>query len=88
MSIVLIEPAIVSDVFCSDMAEPEDLGDGNFRFTFFTKQKSFLDYAGTTDAVIVARLILPFGAVLHAHRMAGKRLGLVCCEDGRMRLAH
>jgi len=87
MGILLIEPAIVPDIFVSGVAEPEDLGDGNFRFTFFTRQKSFHDYANVTEGVIVARLVMPFSAVLLAHRLSGRNLGLICCAE-MSRAAH
>ena len=57
------EPAIVPEVYCSGLADAEDMGDGNFRFTFYSRQKSLHDYAGTFDLIIVARIIMPLAAV-------------------------
>lgn len=63
MGIILNEPAIVSDIFASGLADAEDMGDGNMRFTFFSKQKSLHDYAGCFDLIVVARIVMPLGAV-------------------------
>lgn len=88
MNQLLTEPAIVPDTFCSGLAEAEDLGDGNFRFTFYAKQRSFNDYAGTVDFVVVARLILPTSAVLLSIQQTMKAMGVSCCGGERLRLAH
>jgi len=56
MGIAVVEPAIVPDVFCSGRFPPEDLGDGNLRFTFYVKQKTF---DGDEEHIIVARLVIP-----------------------------
>ncbi|WP_210240122.1 hypothetical protein [Mesorhizobium sp. B2-1-3] len=88
MGIMLVEPAIIPDVFCSGLAEAEDLGDGNFRFTLYAKQKSHHDYAGTTDLVIVARLIMPVSAVHQSMQMTMKAMGVACCGAERLRVAH
>ncbi|PAP94015.1 hypothetical protein CIT31_16750 [Mesorhizobium wenxiniae] len=85
---LLIEPAIVPDIFCTGLAEAEDLGDGNFRFTLYAKQRSFHDYAGTVDLVIVARLIMPAGAVMEAIQMTMKAMGVACCGGERLKLRH
>ncbi|ESZ60681.1 hypothetical protein NL532_24270 [Mesorhizobium sp. C120A] len=87
MGILLVEPAIISDIFVSGLADAEDLGDGNIRFTYFTKQKSFMDYANVTEHVIVARIVIPFSALFPARQLTGKRLG-ICCEMRHARLAH
>lgn len=63
MGVILSEPAIVPEVYCSGLADAEDMGDGNFRFTFYSRQKSLHDYAGTFDLIIVARIIMPLAAV-------------------------
>jgi hypothetical protein len=88
MGILLVEPAIITDIYVSGMADPDDLGNGDVRLTFYTRQKSFADYANATECVVVARLVMPFSAVLQAHRLAGSRLGLACCGVERLRLAH
>lgn len=75
MGILLVEPAIVPDVFVSGIAEPEDLGDGNIRFTAYAQQKSFNDYVGATEYVIVSRIIMPVPAVFQSLRQTMKVLG-------------
>lgn len=76
MALLLIEPAIVPDIFCSGLAEAEDLGDGNFRFTLYAKQKSFQSAESHFDYVIVARLIMPSLAVLQAIETTVKAMGM------------
>jgi hypothetical protein len=65
----LTEPIAIQDVFASGLAEAEDLGDGNYRFTFYARQKSIHDYAGAIEYVVVARIILPTMAVFSAMQM-------------------
>ncbi len=86
MAILYVEPAIVPDVFASGLAEAEDLGDGNIRFTYFVKQKSFIEIGGV-EHVIVARIVMPFPALILGRRLTGQRLG-ICCEMIHNRLAH
>lgn len=89
MGIVLVEPAIVPDVFCSGLADAEDLGDGNFRFTLYAKQKSFQSAEGGFDYVIVARIIMPAVAALQGIDTTLKAMGIACCEMRHsVRLAH
>jgi len=85
---LLIEPAIVQDVFASGLADAEDLGDGNMRFTFYAKQRSHADYAGTTELVIVARLIMPAAAVVESIQLTMKAMGISCCGGERLKPAH
>ncbi|RUU79987.1 hypothetical protein [Mesorhizobium sp. M7A.F.Ca.MR.362.00.0.0] len=87
MGIVLTEPAIVPDIFVSGRLEPEDLGDGLLRFTFFSKQKSIHDN-GVEEHVIVARLVMPAALVLANMPSTMKALGVACCGGERLRLAH
>jgi hypothetical protein len=88
MQHLLSEPAIIQDIFCTGLAEAEDLGDGNFRFTLYARQKSFQDYAGTFEYVIVARLIMPTGAVMESIQTTMKAMGVSCCGAERLRLAN
>ena len=76
MGLLLVEPAIISDIYCSGLAEVEDLGDGNYRFTLYSKQKSFQSVEGGSDYVIVARLIMPSLAVLHGVELTVKAMGM------------
>lgn len=80
---ILTEPIAIQDVFASGLADAEDMGDGNIRFTFYARQKSFLDYAHETEFIIVARIILPFPAVTGALQRAMKAVGFECCGAGR-----
>lgn len=66
---LLTEPIAIQDVYASGLAEAEDLGDGNFRFTFYARQKSLYDYAGSIEYVVVARIVLPTVAVFSAMQM-------------------
>ncbi len=76
MEFQLVEPAIVPDIFVSGLADAEDLGDGNVRFTYYTNQRSFHDRSGTIEHIIVARIIIPLGALITARELARKRLSL------------
>lgn len=88
MGMLLVEPAIVPDTYCSGLAEAEDLGDGNFRFTLYARQKSHNDYAGAVELVTVARIIMPAGAVMESVQMTMKALGVACCGGERLKLRH
>jgi hypothetical protein len=87
MDFALIEPAIVPDVFISGLADAEDLGDGNWRWTFYARQKS-IDYAGAVELVVVARIILPHSAVIQSIRKTMQSMGVSCCGAERLRLMH
>ena len=85
MGIILIEPAIVADVFVSGIAEPEDLGDGLLRYTSFTRQKSF--NSGEIELVVVSRVIVPIPAVIQSMRETVRVLGMACfCRRAHARL--
>lgn len=86
MGFVLIEPAIVPDIFISGIAEPEDLGDGLLRYTSFARQKSF--NSGEIDLIIVNRLIVPVPAVIQSMRQTVRALGLTCFCAAHVRLVH
>jgi hypothetical protein len=89
MEHLLVEPAIVPDIFCTGLADAEDLGDGNFRFTLYARQKSLHDHAGHMDYIIVARLVLPAKAVMESIQMTMKAMGVQCCGGEKLRkLAH
>lgn len=88
MEHLLTETAIVPDIYASGLAEAEDMGDGNFRFTLYAKQKSFQDYAGTVDYVIVARLVMPAAAVMESVQTTMKAMGVACCGGERLKGRH
>lgn len=61
----LVETAIIPDVFTSGMADMENLGDGNFRCVFYSRQRAIYE-RGRYERVIVCRLVMSAGA---AHAM-------------------
>lgn len=65
------DPLNVSDTFVSGLAEAEDLGDGCYRFTFFTTHH----VDGREQRIVVAKLIMPMSAVPPAIVMAAKAVG-------------
>jgi len=75
---MLIEPIGISDVFVSGLGEVEDLGDGCYRFTFYTRHHT--DFG--EQRVIVAKLIAHRSAVPPAILMAAKAVG--CSSTGAM----
>lgn len=87
MQIMLVEPAIVPDTFASGLAEAEDLGDGNFRLTYYVKHKSMHDY-GATENIVVARIVLPASAVFSAREMMTSLFGCYCGCERHVMLAH
>lgn len=88
MEHLFVEPAIVPDIFTSGLAEAEDLGDGNMRFTLYARQTSYCSHDRHIEHVIVARLIMPMGAVHQSIQMTMKAIGVSCCGVERQRLAH
>lgn len=88
MGILLIEPAIVPDIFCSGITAPEDLGNGNLRYTAFAQQQSFRDQNGGVDYVIVNRLIVPSTVVMASIQATMKVMGFACCGGERLKLRH
>lgn len=85
MGIAIVEPAIVPDVYCSGRFAPEDLGNGDFRFTFYVKQRSI---EGEEEHVIVARLILPGIVIFQTLPETMKALGIGCCGGERLKARH
>lgn len=63
-----IDPVCVPDIFACALAKAENLGGGNFRFTFV----STLD----GETVVVARLIMNAAAVTPAILMAAEAVGV------------
>ena len=85
MSIVLIEPAIVPDVYICGLVRPEDLGNGDWRYTGYTR-------LGTPDGgmqcVVNSRLIVPTTVILQSIKDTMKALGMACCGAERLNLRH
>lgn len=87
MEHLLVEPAIIPAVYCSGLADAEDLGDGNYLFTLYARQKSF--HSDGFDYVVVARIIMPMQAVHQSIQTTMKAMGVSCCGAERLRvLAH
>lgn len=66
-----IDPLNIPDTFASGMSEAEDLGDGCYRFTFFSTHH----VDGREERTIVCKLILPMSAVPPAIVLAAKAVG-------------
>lgn len=71
----LEEPYVVPDTYCSGLAEVEDIGGGDFRFTFFTRRRGICE--------VTARLIMPADAVPEAMRMTARKAHICACEAAR-----
>jgi hypothetical protein len=69
----LIEPAIVPDVFVSELHDVEAIGDNLYRFTFVTKQRSLTDK--TDEAVVTLRVVMASGPILRAARKSLSAIG-------------
>lgn len=84
---VYTEPIAVADTFVSGLADIEDLGDGNYRLTFFARRKS-LDYH-TAECEVVSRIIMPSSAVMATVKATMIAMGIRCCGGEKARsLAH
>lgn len=81
------ELVAVPDTYASGLAEAEDMGDGNFRLTFFARKKS-LGF-GIAENEIVERLIIPASAAVLMVRAIMQASGIRCCGGERLKhLAH
>lgn len=58
----LVEPYGVSDTFVSGIADIEDLGDGNYRFTLYAKRRN--SHNQTEERQVVAALIMTRDTVI------------------------
>lgn len=79
----LSEPFVVPDVYASGLSHIEDLLDGNYRFTLFARQASFL---GNAEAIVVARIVMPTGAIHLGVKDIIRVVG--CCCDVKDRYLH
>lgn len=86
MGIVLVEPAIVPDVYICGLIRPEDLGNGDWRYTGFTR-KATLDVGGM-QCVINSRLIIPAPVILQSIKDTMKAMGMACCGAEQLKLRH
>ena len=85
MGIMLVEPAIVPDVFINGVV-PEDLGDGTMRFTGFTRQKS-ITFDGI-EYVVVNRVVMPVTAIMTSITETMRVLRTTVRDGGKLKLAH
>jgi len=53
----IVENCAVPDVFATGMTDPEDLGNGNTRYTFYVQRRSIHD--GSFEREVVCRLVVP-----------------------------
>lgn len=82
----LVEPAIIQDIYATGRLVPEDLGNGDFRFTFYVKQRS--TNGSGDEYVIVARIVMPAVSVIAGIPTFMKALGVSCCGAERMKARH
>ena len=71
----MLELFAVPDVFVSGLGSVEDMGGGNYRFTFFTSQDH--------ELVVAAKLIMSVVAVPAAMRMTAVETDICACEGVR-----
>ena len=71
----MLEPFAVPDTFVSGLGSVEDMGGGNFRFTFYTAQDH--------DFVVAAKLIMSIVAVPEAMHMTAVETRACACEGVR-----
>lgn len=86
MGIVLIEPAFVPDVYISGIIGPEDMGDGNMRYTGYAKQEVFEH--GGSQFIVVNRLIVPIPVIMISIKDTMRALGVACCGAGLAKARH
>lgn len=82
---LLSEPVVVQDTYASGLSHVEECGDGNYRFTFFVRQRS--TYGGDENN-IVARIVLPASAVHAAIKTTMRELGIKCCGAEKLAVRH
>jgi hypothetical protein len=87
MEFDLVEPAIVQDVFCYGI-EPEDLGNGNLRYTAFSRQRIFHGRQETFEYITVGKLVVPVPVNLLLMRATARILGMCACGALGRKLVH
>jgi hypothetical protein len=77
----------VPDTYVSGHAEVEDMQDGNYRITFYTRKKSI--GFGIAENEINERLVMPVHAAILLVRAIMRVGGIQCCGGEKLRhLAH
>jgi hypothetical protein len=64
----LVEHVAVQDIFVSELARIEDVGGGNLRFTFTTKQRSTTFLDERKEDVVTLRVVMHAASVTEAAR--------------------
>ena len=80
---MLSEPVVLEDVYVSELAHIEDLGDGNYRLLCVTKHQSVY---GGEEHVITVKMVTTPAAMLRGARMVLKCLGVACWCAAKRRL--
>lgn len=75
----LLELRGVPDTFVTGLGAAENVGGGNWRFTFYTTQ----DVHGRQEHVIAAKLIMSIEAIPEAMHMTAKLTNTCACENVR-----
>lgn len=73
----LAEPYVVQDTYVTGLHDVEHLGEGEYRFTFYVKQRSSLD--GIEELVVAARIIMCTSSILSSIQQTMRMLGRSCC---------
>lgn len=84
----LVEPFVVPDVYVSGLHDVEHLGEGEYRLTFFVKQRCG-DRELLVQHVVAARLVMSLTSVFLLAKSLLKAIGVQCCGAiGRAGLIH
>lgn len=83
-AVTFTEPIAIADTFASGLADVEDLGDGNLRYTLYARRKS-MDFPGVYDFEVVARIVMPSSAAMIGVRQTMQCLGYRCCGGEKLR---
>lgn len=75
----MLELFSVPDVFVTGMGNVENIGGGNYRFTFFVSQ----DVGGSHECVVAAKIVMSIEALPDAIHMAAKLTNNCACERQR-----
>lgn len=76
---MLSEPVAVEEVYVSGLAHVEDMGDGNYRLTFFQRRQSLY---GGVENVVACRMVATPQAMLDGVKTVMGALGRRCCGVG------
>jgi hypothetical protein len=84
MTLQIIEPVIIPDIYVCGFMRPESLGNGDWRYTGYTKQDLFDGHGA--QCVINSRLIIPSAVVMLTIKETMQAFGVACCGAERLRL--